>query len=209
MWRIIILLKILFLTLLSVSCASANVYLTPKNQVSIPLNKNNNLEKGKVLQIYDGDTILVQTDRSTMSLRFYGIDTPETFKPGKDEKLSLYEDFYAQKSTKYLQSLISINQEIYFTQQAIDKYNRTIAILFTNSEQSHIKQSINFKLVEQGWARVAYICYSKCHEYNVKNDYQKEFLTDILQAQSNAKFNKRGIWAQQEALVFHKKWTQK
>ncbi|VEU74492.1 Thermonuclease precursor [Mycoplasmopsis citelli] len=209
MWRKILSLKSLLLVLLSVSCINLNIYTNPDNKISIPLSSNQKLLKGKVIQINDGDTILVNSENKYISLRFYGIDTPENKKPFKDEKLAQYENFYAHKATEYLKSLLSKSSEVYFTKETIGKYGRTIALLFSDNEHTNLKDSINYKLVNQGLARVAFICSGKCKEYNVKNEYQKTFLTQILQAQSDAKVAKRGFWTHNINEVFHKKWIQK
>ena len=99
--------------------------------------KNNdeiNILHGKVVYVYDGDTIQLKTsDNKEYKIRLSGIDTPE------------YNQNYGKKSKAYLNSLICdklVNIEVV----GMDKYKRILAIIFHNNED------INYKMIKKGYA---------------------------------------------------------
>lgn len=99
--------------------------------------KNNdeiNILHGKVVYVYDGDTIQLRTsDNKEYKIRLSGIDAPE------------YNQNYGKKSKAYLNSLICdklVNIEVV----GMDKYERILAIIFYNNED------INYKMIKKGYA---------------------------------------------------------
>jgi endonuclease YncB( thermonuclease family) len=96
---------------------------------------------GKVISVYDGDTITVSaTDNQKVKIRLYGIDAPE-----------LKKQPYGKASRDYLQRLI-LNKTVEVTDLGKDLYNRTIAKIYYKNEY------INLKLVQTGnaWHYQAY-----------------------------------------------------
>lgn len=96
--------------------------------------KNNdeiNILHGKVVYVYDGDTIQLKTsDNKEYKIRLSGIDAPE------------YNQNYGKKSKAYLNSLICdklVNIEVV----GMDKYKRILAIIFHNNED------INYKMIKK------------------------------------------------------------
>ena len=99
--------------------------------------KNNdeiNILHGKVVYVYDGDTIQLKTsDNKEYKIRLSGIDAPE------------YNQNYGKKSKAYLNSLICdklVNIEVV----GMDKYKRILAIIFHNNED------INYKMIKKVYA---------------------------------------------------------
>ena len=96
---------------------------------------------GKVISVYDGDTITVSTtDNQKIKIRLYGIDAPE-----------LKKQPYGKASRDYLQRLI-LNKTVEVTDLGKDMYSRTIAKIFYKNEY------INLKMVSTGnaWHYSAY-----------------------------------------------------
>jgi endonuclease YncB( thermonuclease family) len=90
---------------------------------------------GKVISVYDGDTITVSTmDNQKVKIRLYGIDAPE-----------LKKQPYGVASRNYLQRLI-LNKYVEVTDLGKDLYGRTIGKIYYNREY------INLKMVSSGYA---------------------------------------------------------
>ena len=91
--------------------------------------------QGKVISVYDGDTITVSTmDNQKVKIRLYGIDAPE-----------LKKQPYGAASRNYLQRLI-LNKTVEVTDLGKDLYGRTVGKIFYKNEY------INLKLVSNGYA---------------------------------------------------------
>lgn len=94
-------------------------------------------------RVVDGDTVIVGKDER---VRFIGIDTPETKHPEKpfDPKGLL--------ATKYLKELLIDAHKLCLIQDTlgdtIDKYDRTLAYLFTEEGVD-----INAEMIRSGWAK--------------------------------------------------------
>lgn len=84
--------------------------------------------QGKVLSVYDGDTITVSTiDNQRVKIRLYGIDAPE-----------LKKQPYGKASRDYLQRLI-LNKTVEVTELGKDMYNRTVAKIYYKNEYINLK----------------------------------------------------------------------
>ena len=91
--------------------------------------------QGKVISVYDGDTITVSTvDNQKVKIRLYGIDAPE-----------LKKQPYGAASRNYLQRLI-LNKYVEVTDLGKDMYSRTLAKIYLKNEY------INLKMVQNGYA---------------------------------------------------------
>jgi micrococcal nuclease len=89
--------------------------------------------QGKVISVYDGDTITVSTiDSQKVKIRLYGIDAPE-----------LKKQPYGKASRDYLQRLI-LNKTVEVTDLGKDLYGRTVGKIYYKNEY------INLKLVSTG-----------------------------------------------------------
>jgi micrococcal nuclease len=90
---------------------------------------------GKVMSVYDGDTITVSTvDNQKVKIRLYGIDAPE-----------LKKQPYGAASRNYLQRLI-LNKTVEITDLGKDLYGRTIGKIYLKNEY------VNLKMVQSGYA---------------------------------------------------------
>ncbi|WP_025755722.1 thermonuclease family protein [Mycoplasmopsis cricetuli] len=160
-----------------------------------------------VKKIIDGDTLIVENENSQiLKIRLYGIDTPEVSKEQNDSLLSEFENFWGQKAKKYLEDFFNNSVDFYYQTVTFDKYNRTVAVAYLNLNVD-FSNSINYKLVQSGFARVAYITNeNKKSIYYTKTNEQKQFYYSLMQAQQEAKTKQKGIWKLNEKRIFSKKW---
>jgi endonuclease YncB( thermonuclease family) len=96
---------------------------------------------GKVISVYDGDTITVSTmDNQKVKIRLYGIDAPE-----------LKKQPYGKASRNFLERQI-LNKYVEVTDLGKDMYNRTVAKIYYKNEY------INLKSIQAGmsWHYSAY-----------------------------------------------------
>jgi endonuclease YncB( thermonuclease family) len=96
---------------------------------------------GKVVRVYDGDTIWVvipiHNILSKIKIRLYGLDTPE-LKTSEGEK-----------ARDYLESIV-LNKLVKLSFLKDDKYGRPLANIYTLTEPSGC---INDKLIQMGFAK--------------------------------------------------------
>jgi micrococcal nuclease len=107
-------------------------------------------------RVVDGDTVIVGRDER---VRFIGIDTPEIKHPNKPL------DPRGLVSSDYLKDLIGDSKKICLIEDTIgdkiDKYDRTLAYLFTEEGTD-----LNADLVKSGWAKgYFYFAFDRKHEF--------------------------------------------
>lgn len=114
---------ILLFSLLLLSCTSWNN--------SLP---NENSLKGKVVKIVDGDTFdVLLSDQKTIRIRMFGIDCPER-----------RQDYYQVCKNALGDYIFGKNVEL--ISHGKDRYRRTVAEVF------YLKENINLKMIENGFA---------------------------------------------------------
>ncbi|MCU9932169.1 thermonuclease family protein [Mycoplasmopsis felis] len=188
------------ITLFSILLTSLSFYLYFKN------NNINSFIKVKISNVVDGDTInAIDNNNKKYIIRLYGIDTPEIKKDSVNEELAIYEDKYGNLAKNYLKNKLSeLNNEIYMKIIEKDKYQRYVSICYFDNN-FYFKNSLNFNLVQNGFARVHYIQDTNYKQpYYTKDKYQKEFYKVILESQNYAKLHYLGIWQHNQIDIFHK-----
>ena len=125
----------------------------------------------KVTRVVDGDTIEVKIGGKTESVRYIGIDTPETVDPRKPVQCFGVE---ALKKNKELVEGKIVRLEKDTINR--DKYNRLLRYIWLGDTL------INQTLVEQGFA--------KSYSYPPDIKYQDKFVT----AEKKAREDKLGLW---------------
>jgi endonuclease YncB( thermonuclease family) len=138
-------------------------------------NQNNNSPLYLVTSVVDGDTIKVNIDGVTKTLRLIGIDTPETVDPRKPVQCFGVE---ASNRTKQLLLNKKVRLEADPTQGELDKYNRLLRYVYLEDGTS-----FNKKMISDGYAYE--------YTYNTPYKYHAEF----KKAQIDAKNSKLGLWA--------------
>lgn len=145
-------------------------------QVHIPLTGNLYKEGPfAVVRIVDGDTISVNYNNATQSVRLIGIDTPELHHPTKGVQC------FGKEAAAFTTSLLQ-NRKVYLVFEPLqgtrDKYDRLLAYIYRDDALF-----INQTLVQSGYAHE--------YTYNLPYTYQKEFKS----AQTYARENQKGLWA--------------
>lgn len=113
---------------------------------------------GTIIRVIDGDTFVLQTEDGSLKIRMYGIDAPE-----KDQA-------FGSESKKFLNGYL--NKRVIVKKINLDKYGRTLGVLFINGE------NINKKCVLEGYA----------WQYKYSKD------NELKMDEENAMKNKKGLW---------------
>jgi micrococcal nuclease len=130
----------------------------------------------KVEKVFDGDTVKLADGRR---VRLLGINTPEVKHKNQDTEAG------GETAKRWLTEKLKIHKVRLVTdEEPVDKYQRTLAHLITDT-----KEHINVQLVEQGLAAV--------------NIYPPNLLfsQELVEAGKHAEQAKRGIWKQAEYAV--------
>jgi micrococcal nuclease len=130
-----------------------------------------------VTKIVDGDTIEIEFEGVKETVRFIGIDTPETKDPRKP--VQCFGKEAAAKTAELLKGR-DVRIESDRTQSNRDMYNRLLRYVFRDDGLF-----INKELIEEGFA----------YEYTYKsNPYL--FQEDFIEAQHLAQQQGKGLWGQ-------------
>lgn len=128
-----------------------------------------------VTSVVDGDTIKININGTTTTLRLIGMDTPETLDPRKPVQCFGKE---ASNKAKELLSGKKVRIEKDSTQGELDKYGRTLAYVYREDGLFYNKY-----MIEQGYAHE--------YTYNLPYKYQSEFKA----AEKSARENQLGLWS--------------
>ncbi len=133
--------------------------------------------RAQVLDVVDGDTIKVSLDGKQYTVRYVGMDTPETVDPRRPVGC------FGKEASDENKSLVS--GKIVILQKDVsetDKYKRLLRYVYLPLEDGRIL-FVNDYLVREGFAKVLTI------PPDVK--YSGQF----LEAQKQARVAKRGLWS--------------
>jgi micrococcal nuclease len=128
-----------------------------------------------VLKVVDGDTIKINIDGKTETIRLIGMDTPETVDPRKPVQCFGKE---ASDKGKELLSGQKVRIETDPTQGDRDRYNRLLAYVYRDDGLFYNKY-----MIENGYA----------YEYTYNTPY--EYQTEFKKAQDYAMNNNLGLWS--------------
>lgn len=126
--------------------------------------------EGVVKAVYDGDTVLLTTrEESKLKVRLYGIDAPETKKPGKPGQP--YGDI-SRRTLMYKIMRRRVSAEIV----DIDQYKRSVAVI------RYEGRDINREMVAEGmaWAYRQYL----------HAPYESEYIA----SEAGARSRRAGLW---------------
>lgn len=126
-----------------------------------------------VVKVFDGDTILVSIDGLEYVLRYIGIDTPETVRPGHPV------EWLGPEATAVNKALVN-GQDVYLEKDVseTDRYGRLLRYVYLEDGTM-----VNAELVRMGYA------YSRAYPPDVKH----QELLDL--AERGAREAGRGLWA--------------
>ncbi len=127
----------------------------------------------KVLEVSDGDTIVVDLYGKTETIRFIGVDTPETHHPSKPVQCYGPE---ASNYTKYLLEGEYVRLEVDPLSDNRDRYDRLLRFIYTKNGVL-----VNYSLVEQGFGfAITSFAHSK--------------MPSFVLAQAEADKQNKGLW---------------
>ncbi len=133
------------------------------------------IQRGNVVRVVDGDTLVVRIDGDEEKIRLIGLDTTEVVDPRKTVECFGKE---ASDEAKRILTGKSVRIETDPSQGLYDKYGRMLAYVFLSDGTN-----FNRRMIENG--------YGYEYTYRLPYKYQKEF----KQAEKYARENKKGLWA--------------
>ena len=128
-------------------------------------------EEATVTRVVDGDTIHVLLDGADTTIRFIGVDTPETVAPG--QSIECYGP--RRRISRRLDSRAGV-VELEFDRDLIDPYERTLAYVW------HDGRLFNETLVRRGFAEATAYPPNVAHQ------------DELDAAESRARADRRGMW---------------
>ena len=129
--------------------------------------------RGQVTRIVDGDTIHVDLGGTDETVRYIGIDTPESVKPGTP-----VECFAKKASARNRALLQGTDVKLVFDVERRDRYGRLLAYVYRADDGTFV----NAALVRDGYARTLTV------PPNVR--YADRF----AKLQTEAREHDRGLW---------------
>lgn len=149
--------------------------LSPR-QAERVLSRLNSLKTGEysVLQVLDGDTIMIDMGGTTETIRFIGIDTPEKNHPEKPVQC------FAEAASAHLAGLIgfqSVRLEADELSQNRDRYDRLLRYVYLSDGTL-----LNARQIQDGFA-FAYLSFP----YTKSAEFER--------LESEARSEGRGLWA--------------
>ncbi|WP_254914924.1 MULTISPECIES: thermonuclease family protein [Bacillus cereus group] len=151
--------------------------------------------KGKFIQEFDGDTILVSTKQNgeviKKKVRALLIDTPEVQKV-KDGKVISPSMPLADEAREFLKNKLKGKEItlVYDKGDSKDKFNRELAYIFVDGK------CIQTELLREGLAIVRYVIEPNTALYN-----------EFKQAERDARSQRKGVWAIDDYVVQREKET--
>ncbi|MDX2302511.1 MAG: thermonuclease family protein [Microscillaceae bacterium] len=134
-------------------------------------------EQARVLEVLDGDSIIVATERykKGVKVRLGGIDAPE-----KGTRIFEKNEKFARQASRFVEERLPPNTKIYleYDHQKWDEYGRLLAYIYITKSG----KSLNAEMIRNGFATF------KAHRRNKK--YEKLF----ERLESQAKKYRLGLW---------------
>lgn len=135
-----------------------------------------------LLEVIDGDTLLVVYEKETVSVRLIGVDAPESVHPTESKNSEA-----GEKAHDFMIKLTDGMDRVYleFDREMYDGYGRMLAYVYP-AEGVSFAESINYCLVEEGYA--------------INREYQPntKYAGQLERACNEARTSLRGLWAEEE-----------
>jgi micrococcal nuclease len=111
---------------------------------------------GRVVRVVDGDTVKVRLGDRTTTVRYIGVDTPESVKPGVPVQC------FAERASEFNRQLVEGKRvRLRFGPDRFDRYGRLLAYVGLVDRNG---RSVNALLVARGYGRVLTIPPNTQHE---------------------------------------------
>lgn len=138
---------------------------------SVPVEEISKTDLYEVSRVIDGDTIEVLIDGEKKTVRYIGMNTPETVHPSKP-----VECFGVEASIKNKELVANKKVRLVKDISETDKYGRLLRYVYVGDT------FVNLTLVEEGYANAV--------SYPPDVTFNEEF----RKAEQKARENKRGLW---------------
>ena len=132
---------------------------------------------GRVTRVVDGDTVKIRlgNGRGTRTVRYIGVDTPESVKPGEPVQC------YAKQASDFNERLVAGRRvRLRVGRERTDRYGRLLAYVYLRGEGGRF---VNAELVRRGYARTL--------EIPPNTDFADRF----ERLERRARDDDRGLWA--------------
>jgi micrococcal nuclease len=142
---------------------------------------------GRVIRVYDGDTIQVQLDSGkTETIRFLGIDTPESYKTRFG-----YTEYLGDEAKTYIKQILynkMVRIESYKKNDDLyrDRYGRILGYVYCDN------RDISLQLLERGLAKVYRRVESSRH-------------SEFIRYEKAARDKSIGIWDLERSRLYYRK----
>ena len=133
--------------------------------------------EARVVRVVDGDTIVASVDGADAYVRYIGVDTPETVKPGTPVQC-----FGKRASAENHHLVEGRTVRLVFDRERRDDYGRLLAYVYTAAAGGGRSRFVNAILVRDGYARTLTIPPNTAHAP----------LFDRLEARAGQ--SGRGLW---------------
>ena len=145
--------------------------------IIFPLTVNAERKEIEFDSCVDGDTIKAKIDGEVSTIRFLAVDTPETVHPKKKAEP------YGKEASNYTCNRVKNAKKLEIEydpgSDKLDKYKRTLGWIYVDGSL------LQKELIEQGYAKVAYIY----------GDYL--YTNELKNVEKNIKEKKIGVWSDQ------------
>ena len=168
-------LKAILIIIIAVTCGAAAYFSTVVNNPYRKLPKIYPEKQYLVTNVLDGDTFEIKVGWRKIKVRMIGVDTPETLDPRKP--VQCYGKEASEETKRILVGkLVTVEKDS--TQDDVDRYNRLLAYVYTESGLF-----VNKYLIEGGYGR----------EYTYSKSYKHQ--SEFKEAEMNARNMKLGQWS--------------
>jgi micrococcal nuclease len=136
--------------------------------------RSTSLGSARVVRVVDGDTIRVRLDGRTERVRYIGVDTPESVKPGTPVQC------FAKRAAAANAALVAGRSvRLVGDVEQRDRYGRLLAYVYREPDGAFV----NAELVRDGYARTLTIAPNVAHA------------RQFAQLARTARTSRRGLWA--------------
>jgi micrococcal nuclease len=109
---------------------------------------------GRVVRVVDGDTVRIRLRDHTETVRYIGVDTPETVKPGEPVQC------FGKRASAFNRRVVAGRRvELRFGRERRDRYGRLLAYVYVHGRE----RSLSATLVARGYGRVLTIPPNTAH----------------------------------------------
>lgn len=130
---------------------------------------------GQVVRVIDGDTVRVRIGDATRTVRYIGVDTPETVKPAEPLQC------FGKQASAFNSRLVAGRRvRLRYGPERLDRYGRLLAYVYVAGSGHH---SVNARIVAEGYGRVLAIAPNTAH------------LRPYLRLERRARSRGLGLWA--------------